>query len=377
MQARVTAENPSDGFRPSSGSIASVDFQPPEGAWGYFAVASGGKIHAYADSQFGHIFAEGKDRDSARKRLIWALQRLRIRGTIRTPLFLLQRLLQHEHFKNHTLNTEWLDGIIKRKELLEGPRDQDVVFAGAVFRALEEMKVGSQSGRLAKRSTGTEKAACGGICVSSLQKKEAEWVAMAERGHSYLPSVGSLLSEEVTLSLHDVEYKFQFTKLGPSTLGFKINDDSGFVEYRLQPDGALLLLIKQTRDADPLADSAANNARNALGLDQHPRMLRFFGQEEALGLLLQIEGQQLLLQQQQDPSLLRSEANGKVVRFLVPDGGVVEKGQAFAELEAMKMIMTLTVSLPRPEGCGAFPLRFATGQGLDGVRRFRRKRREK
>merc|ERR1719160_853858 len=42
-----------------------------------------------------------------------------------------------------------------------------------------------------------------------------------------------------------------------------------------------------------------------------------------------------------DPSELRSEFNGKVVRYLVADGEKVGKDEPYVELEAMKMIMSL------------------------------------
>lgn len=47
-----------------------------------------------------------------------------------------------------------------------------------------------------------------------------------------------------------------------------------------------------------------------------------------------------------DPSILRSPSAGKLISFLVEDGGHVNAGQVYAELEVMKMVMTLTVSVP-------------------------------
>jgi len=35
--------------------------------WGYFSVAAEGGLHEYADSQFGHCFAWGEDREDARR----------------------------------------------------------------------------------------------------------------------------------------------------------------------------------------------------------------------------------------------------------------------------------------------------------------------
>ena len=141
MQARITAENPSEGFRPTSGRVDSLDFSPPEKVWGYFAVGTHGALHGHADSQFGHIFAAGDNRNEARKRLIWGLQQLQIRGDIRTPIEFLKRLLQQPAFVNHTLNTEWLDSIIKAKQLLPAPNKAEVVFASAAFRAIQALEV--------------------------------------------------------------------------------------------------------------------------------------------------------------------------------------------------------------------------------------------
>ena len=53
--ARIAAENPDDGFRPTSGKIERVRFQSNPSMWGYFSVGANGKIHEFADSQFGHI----------------------------------------------------------------------------------------------------------------------------------------------------------------------------------------------------------------------------------------------------------------------------------------------------------------------------------
>ena len=38
--------------------------------WGYFSVWTHAAIHEFADSQFGHLFARGTDREEARKTLV-------------------------------------------------------------------------------------------------------------------------------------------------------------------------------------------------------------------------------------------------------------------------------------------------------------------
>ena len=45
IAARITAENPDEGFKPTSGSIERVKFQSTSSVWGYFSVGANGGIH--------------------------------------------------------------------------------------------------------------------------------------------------------------------------------------------------------------------------------------------------------------------------------------------------------------------------------------------
>lgn len=55
------------GFKPSSGTVKELNFRSMKNVWGYFSVGAEGGLHEYADSQFGHCFAWGEDRDAARR----------------------------------------------------------------------------------------------------------------------------------------------------------------------------------------------------------------------------------------------------------------------------------------------------------------------
>lgn len=83
--------------------------------WGYFSVGANGGIHEFADSQFGHLFASGPTREDARKSLVLALKEIDVRGDIRTTVEYLIKLLETQEFKDNTIDTSWLDGIIREK----------------------------------------------------------------------------------------------------------------------------------------------------------------------------------------------------------------------------------------------------------------------
>ena len=55
----------SQGFKPSSGTVQELNFRSSKNVWGYFSVAATGGLHEFADSQFGHCFSWGENREEA------------------------------------------------------------------------------------------------------------------------------------------------------------------------------------------------------------------------------------------------------------------------------------------------------------------------
>lgn len=82
---------------------------------------------------------------------------------------------------------------------------------------------------------------------------------------------------------------------------------------------------------------------------------------EATGTRLVINSKTCLLAEDRDPSQILAASPGKLVRFLVEDGARVHSDQPFAEVEVMKMVMTLlapaagTIFFERPEGSVLVP----------------------
>ena len=86
IAARITSENPDEGFKPSAGTVHELNFKSNKNVWGYFSVSASGGLHEFADSQFGHCFSWGEDREQARENLVVALKELSIRGDFRYVL---------------------------------------------------------------------------------------------------------------------------------------------------------------------------------------------------------------------------------------------------------------------------------------------------
>jgi len=289
IAARITAENPDDAFKPTSGAIRRIKFQSSVSCWGYFSIGANGAIHEYADSQFGHVFARGKDREEARKVLQLALRQLDVTGDIRNPVEYLVKLLDTPDFKENTITTSWLDGLLKNKTVSVKYDFYDVVFYAAVFRALAAFRVKEQDllDDLAKRQFG------GLRDMSAWNKTELE------------------------ITFEGTRYAFHVERVAADRMIVSIGGTDIDTRVRAQPDGSIFVTV-------------GNN------------VMKIMGNEEALGLRLQLAGiATVMLPTIYDPSELRSEFNGKVVRYLQGEGEDVKEGEPYVELEAMKMIMPL------------------------------------
>ena len=137
IACRITAENPDEGFQPGSGTVHELNFRSSKNVWGYFSVAAAGGLHEFADSQFGHCFAWGENREQARRsvisgfflcvhsalsfflrsfrNMVLALKELSIRGDFRTTVEYLITLLETERFLSNSIDTAWLDQLIAEK----------------------------------------------------------------------------------------------------------------------------------------------------------------------------------------------------------------------------------------------------------------------
>ena len=65
--SEVSAQWIFPGFKPSSGTVQELNFRSSKNVWGYFSVAASGGLHEFADSQFGHCFSWGENREQARE----------------------------------------------------------------------------------------------------------------------------------------------------------------------------------------------------------------------------------------------------------------------------------------------------------------------
>ncbi|XP_038054037.1 acetyl-CoA carboxylase-like isoform X2 [Patiria miniata] len=296
IACRITSENPDEGFKPSSGTVTELNFQSNTNVWGYFSVAASGGLHEFADSQFGHCFSWGEEREVARENMVVALKELSIRGDFRTTIEYLVMLLETTAFQHNEFDTAWLDVLIREKVQVEKPN----TILGVICASLH-------------------------IADSSISENFTNYQTSLERGQ-VLPANMLSNTREVEMIYEGYKYLINVTRQGPSSYFLCLNGSTLEVDVHRMSDGGLLVSFEGSSYTS-------------------------YFKEQIDSYRITIGNQTCVFEKENDPSILRSSSAGKLLQYLIDDGGHVYADQAYAEIEVMKMVMSLRV----PEtGCVHF-----------------------
>nr|XP_023689140.1 acetyl-CoA carboxylase 2 isoform X4 [Paramormyrops kingsleyae] len=296
IAARITSENPDEGFKPSSGTVQELNFRSNKNVWGYFSVGAAGGLHEFADSQFGHCFSWGENREEAISNMVVAMKELSIRGDFRTTVEYLIKLLETESFRNNDIDTGWLDHLIAEKVQAERP---DTVL-GVVCGSLH-------------------------VADASIRKSMSDFLHSLERGQ-VLPAASLLNTVEVDLIYEGVKYCLKVARQSPTTYFIIMNSSDIEIDVHRLSDGGLLLSYNGSSYTT-------------------------YMKEEVDSYRITIGNKTCVFEKEKDPTVLRSPSAGKLLQYMLEDGGHISAGNAYAEIEVMKMVMTLNV---QDSGCVHF-----------------------
>jgi len=351
IAVRVTAENPDQGFQPTSGSITEVNFRSTPDVWGYFSVDSSGLVHEFADSQFGHLFASGADREAARKSMIVALNEISIRGDIRTTVEYVADLLKSSEYVGNAIDTEWLDARLKRERAGKESeaRGKTQTNPGVEIAAALMASSSSQAADAGKDDALVAAHAAFIEARDAVARNAAEFAETLAKGH--VPDADRLAAttSRVELLLNGAKFVLDVHQTGPDAFAAANARRDSFVK-KSHFDKADDYLAGSVR---PLADggylvSVGGRSRVAYATRPPGQPLR-----------LTLDRKTFLFEKEYDPATLRAESAAKLAKRLVPDGARVAEGDAFAEVEVMKMYLPLKIG---KDGAGV--LRWAKSEGV-------------
>jgi propionyl-CoA carboxylase alpha chain len=107
IEARLTAEDPVAGYRPSTGTFTRFEIPADAGVRVDSGVETGSTVPPYYDSLVAKVVAHGPTRNAAIRTLASALRRTRLEG-LTTNRDQLVRVLEHDAFRSGDLHTEFL-----------------------------------------------------------------------------------------------------------------------------------------------------------------------------------------------------------------------------------------------------------------------------
>ncbi|KII67787.1 Acetyl-CoA carboxylase [Thelohanellus kitauei] len=289
ISTRIMAENAEEGFCPCQGVCTSLKFTGDKNVFGYFSIQSNGRVHQHTDSQFGHVFSWAPTREEARRNLVCALKQLCVNGSIRTITNFLICALEQDVFQKNETHTGWLDGSMNDACFIKGHSIGVTIACSACLLAH-------------KRFT----------------QIDNDNMVSLERGH--VPKL-DCFSNDISIDFIYLgcKYVLRVSRASPVSYFLSINKSTFFATFFPIGNNGLLVSV-------------------------HDRLYSCFLYEEANQYVCEIDSKICILYKDIDPTLLLSPSCGKLLTTLVPDGTNLQRGDEYAEIEVMKMIMTLSVN---------------------------------
>ncbi|SCP05586.1 biotin carboxylase subunit of acetyl CoA carboxylase, putative [Plasmodium ovale] len=295
IAARITAENSNDSFKPTSGKVKRIYFQNSKDVWGYFSI-NDGFVHEYSDSQIGHIFAKGKNREIARKNLILSLRKLNIDGDIKTVTRYLAKILETKAFIDNNITTNWLDTVIEGKKYIYYNAFHIIIFCAAIFKLLIHFTSEKEN------------------VVDALYRED---IAIKPKDAIIYNVKNKMKNAYIfDITFQNVKYNFKSFNTGENLYNLQINEQriELFAEYDKENNKVFTSFNDQT--------------------------YIYTCSEDSLGIHMQLKKDNIFIPKITNPYQLISNTNGKIVKYLVKDGDNIKKNEDYVEIEAMKMIMT-------------------------------------
>jgi len=137
IQCRINAEDPAEGFEPSSGRVEKLFFPGGTGVRIDSALYAGYVVPEYYDSLLAKLIVAGKDLEDARRRMALALDEFQIEG-VKTTIPLQRYILAHPEFVNWNLDVSFLQrhGIVEALALRLASERAELAGRGAAIAAV-------------------------------------------------------------------------------------------------------------------------------------------------------------------------------------------------------------------------------------------------
>ncbi|KAG0640532.1 acetyl-CoA carboxylase [Tuber brumale] len=298
---------------------------------------------------FGHIFAYGENRSTSRKHMVVALKEFSIRSDFRTTVEYLIKLLETTAFEDNTITTGWLDEVVSNKLTTERPD----TFLAVVCAAVTKAHAASESGRSADiiEVSNAE--------VNNFSMKHA--ITLREPRQPRILVLLETVDENLCCEHFPIKDFDSWTIENPELKGNK--------HIRYEYNSFTERLIIKCIECKASLERGQVPAKNIIltvfpvdfiyqgkryrftatrsSADSYHRFINgsnyniCWKVEDVGATRVSVDSKICLSGRENDPTQLQTPSLENLVKFLIENGEHVKKGQAFSEVEVMKMYMPL------------------------------------
>ena len=112
IECRIYAEDPSNGFLPSIGTLERVESPTGPNVRNDTGIYAGMEVTPYYDPMLSKLVVSSESREESINKMIWALSRYVVLG-VTTNIPFLQKVLSHKEFKAGNITTHFIDNYFK------------------------------------------------------------------------------------------------------------------------------------------------------------------------------------------------------------------------------------------------------------------------
>ncbi|HDM66979.1 MAG TPA: acetyl-CoA carboxylase biotin carboxylase subunit, partial [Thermoplasmatales archaeon] len=139
IECRIYAEDPSNGFLPSTGTLRRVEEPSGPNIRVDSGITSNLEVTPYYDPLLSKLIVAAENRNEAIDKMIWALSHYVVMG-VTTNIPFLKKVLEHEEFRKGNITTHFIDNYFKEWLTRKHGLPVDAIIALAVYDAMHPRK---------------------------------------------------------------------------------------------------------------------------------------------------------------------------------------------------------------------------------------------
>jgi acetyl/propionyl-CoA carboxylase alpha subunit len=135
IECRIYAEDPSNGFLPSIGTLKKVESPTGPNIRDDTGIYTGMNVTPYYDPMLAKLVVSSENRSESIDKMIWALSRYVVLG-VTTNIPFLKEVLDHKEFRKGNITTHFIDEHFKDWMVTKDGLPIDAIIALAVFDSM-------------------------------------------------------------------------------------------------------------------------------------------------------------------------------------------------------------------------------------------------